>query len=167
MLRRQAAAFEAEPDSTTVLHDAMWMAFERGDFAAASRFAERLREHHSPDALGLGSLATVLAGQPLDPTAEDDEANSTPQALARALQAAANARFAEAAKTLRGIDHATSWHQLSWTPHPKPALVLPEKARPAVEKFLNDFTRAYRDAEHAKPGQSIDALADAFDALAP
>jgi hypothetical protein len=163
---REAAALEREPDSSTVLHDALWAAFEQGDFVTASRLAERLREHHLNDDLELGDLATVLSGREL-PTDSDPTSNTAPLLLARALQDAAHGRFAEAAINLHAIEYETVWYQMSWTPHPRPALTLPAGAQPAFETFLTDFTGAYGEADAKKLGASIEALATAFEQLAP
>jgi hypothetical protein len=161
----QADVLERDADSASLRFDAMLFAFENGDFQTASLHSKWLRAHDSESwAVEMGPLAAALAG---DLAGVDgwSESSAGGAQLGRALRDVSRGDFGAASRALRAIDQKLLWYQISWTPHPKPALVVPPAARAAFERFMRDFTRSYGAADMKALGASVDAFAAELDAL--
>ena len=85
--------------------------------------------------------------------------------LALGLREAARANYAEAASHLRAVKSEKLWYDIAWAPHPQPKLELPPAARPAFERFLADFTKAYGAADMQGLGAALEQLASSLEAL--
>lgn len=66
---------------------------------------------------------------------------------------------------MRAVRKDRLWYDIAWTPHPQPALKLPEAAQPGFERFLASFSKAYGDSDMRAIGDSLDALAAELEAL--
>ncbi|MDP1823611.1 MAG: serine/threonine-protein kinase [Archangium sp.] len=173
-MRERALAVDAfmythDVDSTSMLHDSMALHLELGLFAEATQRARRLRESESaPWGVEMGPLAAVMAGNLAEVDAWEPLLGQSQSAgpLALGLRDAARGQYAGAARHLRAVKTERLWYDISWTPHPAPALELPEAARPAFSRFLGDFTRAYGTADMKGLVESVEGLAAALEALA-
>jgi len=172
-VQQQALAVEAfvhahDVDSLAGLYDATLMYLEQGLYVEATSRAHALRlSDQATWGREVGPLAAVLAGDlaEVDAWAPLMAGAETGGPLALGLREAARGRYPEAARQLRAVKGARLWYDISWTAHPRPRLELPVEARPAFERFLTDFTRAYGAADMEALSGSIEALAVALEAL--
>lgn len=160
VVSREARLLARSDDSSTVLHDAIWATFERGDFEGCRRLAKRSQTQET-----ITFLAAAMVGDFTPLTESPPEVADPPVLLAQAIAAVAQGRPHDAAHALRDLEPDRLWVQLSWPAQPRPSVVLPPAARPAFERFLADFTRAYGDADQQALAASVEAWAAALDAL--
>lgn len=157
-----------DTDSMSTYYDAMVFALERGEFAQAHEYATVLRTKGPNDwAATLGPFIGALAGELDALDAYDPAVGGGPALLGFALRDVSRGQYREAAKRVRAAKRPSLWFDLSWCPHPKPALQVPAAARPAYERFLSEFTVAYGIASPQGLDTTLDHFADALDALAP
>lgn len=164
----EAFTHSHDVDSNTSLFDSVLLFLEQGLFAEANQRARTMREGTSAAwALEVGPLVAVMAGDLAEVDAWEPLLSSSESGgpLALGLRDAARGQYAAAARHLRAVKQERLWYDISWTPHPAPALEMPPAARPAFERFLGDFTRAYGAADMKALGASVDALAAALEAL--
>lgn len=168
-LEAEVVALEAElstrsPGSRVLLQNMTYAAFERGDFKTSARAGLQLLELGETTTGRLGVLAAVLDGQALP-----DQPSLDPEEpvvhLATAFSRVSSADWHGAAQALRATAQPDLWFRVSWTPHPKPALTVPPPARPAWDRFVAEFTRAYGEADSPALERSLLELAAALEAL--
>ena len=155
-------------DSLAGIYDSAVIFLEQGRYAEATSRTRLLRQSEMAGwAQEMGPLSAVLAGDldEVDAWAPFREKSDRGGRLAFGLREAARGNYAEAARLLRGVDRERLWYAISWAAHPEPKLVVPESARPAYERFLVDFTRAYGAADMKGLGLALDELASALEAL--
>ena len=164
----EAMVFERDVDSVVEAYDSLGMFMEQGRYTQAAARARLLRLGASASwGVELGPLAAVLAGDLAEVAAWEPlmEEAQTGGRLALGLREAAQGHFPEAARHLRAVKGGRIWYEIFWAAHPRPALELPPAARPAFERFLVDFTRAYGAADMKGLDEAIAALATALEAL--
>ncbi|MFO0594484.1 MAG: serine/threonine-protein kinase [Myxococcaceae bacterium] len=164
-LELDAHYLEHNADSAPALYDATLFAIERGDLDAAAHHLERLRALAPPLAGEFGPLVSSLRGQLDAVEGWDVPEGDQAAALAEILVQVAHGEYAPASAGLRALDHQRLWYALSWPAHPKLSLEVPAAARPSLDAFVRDFTKAYGDADHAALARALDGFADALDAL--
>lgn len=169
LINAERILFNRQPDSVAMQYDSVVLFVEHGLYAEAAARARRLRQGDAAaSGIEVGPLAAVLAGD-LDevdawrPLAADAV---TAGQLAFGLREAARGDYAAAARHVRAVDAARLWFDVSWTPHPRPALKLSPEAQPAFERFLTDFTKAYGLVDMKGIAGALQQLAADFDVLA-
>ncbi|MDP1822268.1 MAG: serine/threonine-protein kinase [Archangium sp.] len=167
-LEVEAFTSSRDVDSLAGLYDSIILFLEQGLYDQSVRRARVLRNSEMAVwGKEIGPLAAVLAGdlEEVDAWGPLLEKSETGGLLALGLREAARGNYAEAARRLRAVNRERLWYDISWAAKPQPKFVLPEAARPAGERFIADFTKAYGAADMAGLGSALDELAEAFDAL--